>query len=395
MPEATLARYALLPELKITHIARETHSALVIRADKVSPMEVCPRCATPSKVVYDHRTIKIKDEPIRQSPVVLIIRKRRFSCKPCKKPFTEPVPGIGKGRRYTERFKRGLLWACETFSDIKAVREHFICSYGFIYKSLYEVLKTQTKHNINSWPVKLGVDEHRFGRDAKTGATRFATFFVNHGKNKRAFEIVEGRSKEELMALLGHIKGREAVKLVTMDMSGSYRSFTHVFFPNATIISDKFHVLRLLNPAINKARKEITGDRRTLKVRKLLLRNGHSLDHWTRTELIKWLKEHPKLRDIYFAKEALHQLYRTRGYDRAKKAFIKLLDELSRYPWDELKSLRRTLLSWQKEILAYFRYGLTNARVEGFNNVAKTIIKRGYGYQSFENYRLRVLRACC
>ncbi|MBK8202101.1 MAG: transposase [Bdellovibrionales bacterium] len=33
------------------------------------------------------------------------------------------------------------------------------------------------------------------------------------------------------------------------------------FFPNAITIADKFHVLRLLNPAINKARTEITGDK--------------------------------------------------------------------------------------------------------------------------------------
>jgi transposase len=394
MPEAKLARFFLLPELKITDVNQIPGGETRIEAYKTSLMEVCPRCATPSTKGYDHRYVTIKDEPLRQNPVVLRIRKRRFYCKPCRKPFTEPVSGIGKGRRFTERFRRGLLWACERFSDIKAVRQHYRCSYGFIYKALYELLKTQTKHNVHSWPAKIGIDEHRFGKDPKTGLTRFATFFVSHSRNKRAFEIVEGRSKEELMALVGHIKGREAVRIVTMDMSGPYRSFAKSFFPNATIICDKFHVLRLLNPAINRTRKEITGDRRTLKVRRLLLKNGVDLDFKIKSELMKWLAKHPKLRDIYLAKEALHRLYRTRGYDKARKAFTRLLDELGRCEWEELQTLRKTLLSWQSEILAYFKNRYTNARVEGFNNVAKTIIKRGYGYQSFENYRLRVLRAC-
>lgn len=123
--------------------------------------------------------------------------------------------------------------------------------------------------------------------------------------------------------------------------------------------------------------------------------NGPDLEFKTLSELHKWLAKHPKLKAIYFAKEALHRLYRTNGYDKARNALKKLLDELGRSEWDELKTLRRTLLSWQNEILAYFKNKYTNARVEGFNNVAKTIIKRGYGYQSFENYRLRVLRACC
>jgi transposase len=131
MPEEILARFALLPDLKMTHIAREK-SALVMQVEKTNPFEVCPRCATPSRSVYDRRVVTVKDDPIRQSPVILRIRKRRFACKRCKKPFTEPVSGISKGSRFTERFKRSLLWACERFSDIKSVREQYRCSYGFI-----------------------------------------------------------------------------------------------------------------------------------------------------------------------------------------------------------------------------------------------------------------------
>lgn len=120
MPEEILARFALLPDLKMTYISRENRGTLVTQVEKTNPFEVCPRCAVPSRSVYDRRLVTVRDDPIRQSPVVLRIRKRRISCKPCKKPFTEPVSGISKGSRFTERFKRSLLWACERFSDIKA-----------------------------------------------------------------------------------------------------------------------------------------------------------------------------------------------------------------------------------------------------------------------------------
>jgi transposase len=395
MPADRLAPFLLLPELEIKDVERKAPNTLVMKADKVSKFEVCPNCATRSWSIYDRRVVTIKDEPVRQSPVLLLIRKRRFYCKPCKKPFTEPVPGIGKGRRFTERFKKALLWACETFSDIKSVRKHFHCSYGFIHKALYEVLSVQTKHNISTWPLRLGIDEHRFGRDSKTGATRFATFIVNHGSNKRAFELVEGRASAELKASLAYIKGREAVKLVTMDLSTTYRSFARSHFPNAAIVADKFHVVRLLHPAINRARKEITGDKRNLGVRKLLLRNGHTLEFKTKSLLMKWLIDHPKLREIYLFKESIHKLYRCRGIEKARKALSRILDAMASSALPEIRTIRTTLVSWRTEILAHFIYGHTNARVEGFNNVAKTIIKRGYGYRSFKNYRLRVLRACC
>jgi Transposase len=42
----------------------------------------------------------------------------------------------------------------------------------------------------------------------------------------------------------------------------------------------------------------------------------------------------------------------------------------------------------------HFGTGLTNARTEGFNNKAKLVKKRAYGYRSFRNYRLRLLNAC-
>lgn len=59
----------------------------------------------------------------------------------------------------------------------------------------------------------------------------------------------------------------------------------------------------------------------------------------------------------------------------------------------EIKTLRRTLVRWRNEILNYFATRLTNARTEGFNNVAKLIQKRSYGVKSFENYRLKYLNA--
>jgi transposase len=57
----------------------------------------------------------------------------------------------------------------------------------------------------------------------------------------------------------------------------------------------------------------------------------------------------------------------------------------------EILRLRRTLLSWRTEILNYFDCPITNGRTEGFNNKAKLVKKRAYGYRSFANYRLRLL----
>ncbi|MBI3555464.1 MAG: transposase [Deltaproteobacteria bacterium] len=52
------------------------------------------------------------------------------------------------------------------------------------------------------------------------------------------------------------------------------------------------------------------------------------------------------------------------------------------------------MTKWRVEILNYFLSRITNARTEGFNNKAKVVKRRAYGYRSFRNYRLKVLTAC-
>jgi transposase len=243
------------------------------------------------------------------------------------------------------------------------------------------------------WPKRIGIDEHSFKKSRQGGFMEFASMIVDH-KKKRVFELVEGRSTGELKAALMHIPGRERVDDVSLDLSGSFKMFVREFFPNAKMTADKFHVLRLLHPAINRRRKEITGDRRTLPIRRLLLRDSKKLNFFEKSAMYRWLEEHPDLKEIYHFKEAMHGFYRIKGYERAKRAFIAMTDRMGESSVPEIKTLRKTLLRWWREILNYFRTGLTNGRVEGFNGKAKLIKRKAYGYRSFKNYRLRVLNDC-
>ena len=108
----------------------------------------------------------------------------------------------------------------------------------------------------------------------------------------------------------------------------------------------------------------------------------------------RWLEHHQALGEIYHWKEALHSLYRCHGIKWARRKLYKMLDTVALSQLPEIKRLRKTLMKWREEILNYFIYRLTNARTEGFNNVAKTVKKRSYGFRNFQNYRLRLLNAC-
>lgn len=148
-------------------------------------------------------------------------------------------------------------------------------------------------------------------------------------RGHRLFELVDGRTIQQLETSLAHVKGAENVRLVALDMSDAYKGFARRTFPNARLVADKFHVLRLLNPALTQRRVEVTGDLRSMALRRLLLRNGHTLDFWKKLDVQSFLDAHPALREVYLAKEALHRFYRTRGLPRATRAFEHLLARLA------------------------------------------------------------------
>lgn len=383
------SKFILLPELKIVTHWQSDKFRTRYKCEKESEFEICPKCASKCSSVHDRRWVKIEDQPIRGSGVTLEILKRRFRCQNCKSVFTEPIAGIRKGFKTTQRFRRGLQWACDNFIDLKRVQRAYGCSAGLVYKVFYEQLELKLRERKNNpWPQTLGIDEHSFKRGFRS--REFATILVDY-PNKKVFEVGFGKTADGLTHDFDHVPGREFVRNVVLDMSDPFKKFARSMFPQARLIADHFHVIRLLNPMINKARTEITGDRRSNPVRKLLLMNGKRLEYFERKALKTWLEFHPKLKELYDYKEALHALYRCRGYERAKRALIRLLDHMAGSSLNEIKTLRRTLMKWKDEILNYFLTGITNGRTEGFNNLAKLLQKRAFGFRSFKNYRLRLL----
>jgi transposase len=261
-----------------------------------------------------------------------------------------------------------------------------------LYSALYRHLELERRKRLYPWPASLGIDEHFFRR-GKDGFRDFVTVVVDQ-KNHRLMEVVEGRTGDELEAALASIPGRENVRAIALDLSDPYKRFARRFFPNAVLVADKFHVLRLLSPAINRHRKLITGDRRSLPVRRLLLRNGRDLDPHTRWILRTWLAKYPALREIYDAKESLVGFYRVRSFKQAARILTEITDQMARSALPEIQTFRGTLVKWRREVLAYFQTRITNGITEGFNCKAKLVKRRAYGYRSFRNYRLRLLNAC-
>jgi transposase len=362
-------------------------------AKKRRPFELCPKCGEASNTRAGKATTRVRDEPLRSGRLWLEIHKHRYFCKRCKKKFTETVPHVFPRRKTTQRFRKMLAQECADITDLKRVRRREKVSSGLLYQVYYEQIETKLRERTGTlkWPEILGIDEHFFTR--KEGFTDYVTVFTDL-KKRRLFELAEGKDNKSVIAQIESIPGRERVKLVAIDMSKTYRALIKKLFPNARIVADKFHVLRLLGPAIMKERHLVQGNKHDAKMRRMLLRNRNRLEYDERSELDYFLRSHNTLNELYRAKEKLFEIYRTKGVQRAERSLTKFIGELEIKEPEALKKLSRTLKAWSQEILEYFKTGITNAFTEQTNNRGKLVQKRAYGYKSFRNYRLRLLSAC-
>jgi transposase len=224
MLSESLSRGILLPELKFIKDVISNKKRHVY-CEKESKYEVCPKCATKSSTVYDHVFVTIRDAPIRIQHVILKIKKRLFLCKACKKPFREPIQGIVKGFRTTQRLRNHILWAAENYSDLKRVAKYTNSSSWLVYKFFYEQVDLELRKYKSPWPKTVGIDEHSFLRSAKKHKTDFVTVFIDYS-NKRMKEVVLGKAIDDLSnSHIKNIKGREIVKNVVLDLSPTFRSF--------------------------------------------------------------------------------------------------------------------------------------------------------------------------
>jgi len=354
--------------------------------------ELCPRCKTYCSQRYGRVSVLVRERPLAERPLWLRVHKHRLYCKVCRKAFTEPTPGVYARRRTTQRYQKWVASEAGDVKNLQTVAKRCRCSIGYVFNAFYEQAEIHLRElQQKKWPTTLGIDEHFFSRSQ--GHVEFCTVFTDLKSNK-LFEVGRTKNTKALLAQLESIPGREQVKLVCIDLSSGYRALVKKLFPNAQIVADKFHVLRLLHPEITKQGRLIHGHKQDLGNRKRLLRNRHNLDYWQRSDIDHYLKRYPELREVYEFKERLFTLYRCRGVKRAYLSYLRIVEGLKNSHQKRLQSLARTLTKWRDEILNYFRYQVTNGPTEAINARAKALQARACGYKSFKNYRLALLNAC-
>ncbi len=180
------------------------------------------------------------------------------------------------------------------------------------------------------------------------GKRKFVTV-VSNIETASLLEVIDSHKSDEIIEVwkAQPTQMRENVKEVSVDMWGGFQKVIKEVFPNALIVIDRFHVVKLVNKALNKIRllldlkglksgcdrpvgflRRPYGSRcahaRAPSNRYLLLKNGADLTGSERQDLQQLLNNSACLGIAYELKEELRDIYETSttvkmGYRRLKK----------------------------------------------------------------------------
>ena len=157
---------------------------------------------------------------------------------------------------------------------------------------------------------------------------------------------------------------------------------------NAKLVIDRFHVMKAVNKDLNKLHRGIGITDRGSKY--LLLSNRINLELAQIEKLEIILKKSECLRIAYKIKEEFREIYETNM--RVKIAEIKFKDWLN-YAQIFFQKSASTIVNHFEGICNYFLNRTTSGVMKGINNRIKLIMRQGYGFSNFDNFRERVL-AC-
>lgn len=244
------------------------------------------------------------------------------------------------------------------------------------------------------------------------------------GKSGSIVAIVAGTSSEKVMEILQKLplRLRNKVEEITLDMAGSMNIIAKCCFPNAVLVTDRFHVQKLAieavqelrikhrweaidaeNEAIDKARKQKKGYHPLVlengdTIKQLLARSRYvlykneknwAIDQKRRADLLFYL--YPDIRAAYQLSQKLNWIFETtKEKIYAYTRLAKWHEMVRTSGFKSFNTISKTIMNHYKTILNYFDNRSTNASAESFNAKIKAFRAQFRGVRNVEFFLFRL-----
>lgn len=353
---------------------------------------ICPCCfqlstnhARSSKRTLRHAWVSTGKTIYIRIPV------HRQRCDDCGITWTVEWPEIPSRGKVTHHFKTMIARKCIGQSFEAVSREmnvpastvsHWFYDYGKRVLAQPGDYEAPEALCIDEFALKKGHSYSIALQDANTG---------------HVWQTTPGKSREKVQEALRQYPF-PAPKVVVTDMAPGMDKTIREVWPKTDVVVDKFHVIQLFTRALENARKldrnYATKHLEIRHQRRLLMIKPSQLSVQERQKLRQWLNHNTVLEKQYAALQDFRKFYESTSYEEAQLQ----LDSWCKYYLLEgagaTKRITTTILKWKEEVLNYFRYRLTNARLEGTNNLIKTIKRRSYGCPNLKKFEIRIRLEC-
>jgi transposase len=284
----------------------------------------CCGCGTRSQPVHDTTLRRVRDHPILDWDVVLIVPRRRLWCKHCGGPHLEELDWLSPHRRVTRRLEEaiGRLSQVMPLTQVAAF-------YGVGWHTVKAIERVSLQQQVNEPDWRsieyLGMDEFALHK-----GHRYATVIVGPFR-RQVLWVGPGRSREAIRPFFEGLDelSRQQIKAVVMVMNTAFDLEVQAHCPNAEVVYDLFHVItKYGREVIDRVRVDeanrVRQDRKARQVikssRSLLLRNRENLkDQEQAVHLDELLSANQSLMTVYVLKEDLKRLWRYRHSGYAKR----------------------------------------------------------------------------
>ena len=349
----------------------------------------CPNCGHVTTFIKDYRLQTVKDLSVLGKPLTVTIRKRRYVCKHCNATFTEENPYIKRYCHFPNRLYIESLTESFRLQSFTSVAKRLGVSVTSIIRWFDKLNFPHPK-----LPECIAIDEFR----GNAGGGKFQCNVAEPVKHQ-VIDILPSRNTEDLCKhfLEYPYKERAGVKKIVMDLSTLFRSVAKTIFPEAKIVADKFHVIRVVTNSLENVRKRIQKEFHATKrkwfkrSRYLLLKPEYKLTDEDKIELSRMLNSSMELEKAYALKERFYEIFRQKTRNEAKKELRDWLLLAAQLAIPEFKHCIATFTNWRTEIANIIDESVSNGFIEGSNNKIKVLKRISYGVRNFERFRNRIL----
>lgn len=355
----------------------------------------CPECGELCSV-YDLREERSwRHLDTMQFETIIRCRVPRCDC-PEHGVRTIGTPWAGKHGRFTLMFEAFAIRVLQACSNVEAARKLL----GLSWQQTDEIRTRAVKRGLerrDNEPIKrLGIDEKSFGKHHD-----YLSVMTDLDQG-RVLEVVPERKQEAAEELLLTLSAqqRHGVLAVAMDMWPAFMNAAAKHLPEATLVHDKFHVVKHLGEAVDQVRKQENkhlieqGDKRLVGHKYTMLKNPQNMKPAQRKRFDELKASNLKTARAWAIKDLFTEFW-TFDFGADAEAFFK-----DWYGWairsqlDPIKKKARMLKKHIDGLLGYIIHPVTNAVTEGLNSKIQNIKSSARGFRSFQRYRTAILFYC-